>query len=301
MARDGRNGNHGKKASASKPVRVAVYCRQSVADDLEFNSLESQSQAIRSYIDSQRAQAWEALPEDYVDRGFSGKNTDRPAFQCMLKDIEDGKVNMVAVYRYDRISRSMIDFLRTIQFFDDHDVRFVSTTQNFDTSSSTGRLLLNMLGSFAEFERQVISERTRDKMAATRMRGMWTGGRPVLGFDVEDKKLVINDEEAQQVRKIYDLYLKLGSLLTVVQELNRRGWNNKTHVTKTGKVLPGAPFDKNSVRRILTNALYLGKVEFNGEMFDGEHDAIVEQETWDAVQHQLDEHRQATGNGGRTL
>jgi site-specific DNA recombinase len=294
-----------QKSTTPKPIRAAVYCRQSVADDLEFGSLESQSQAIRSYIDSQRAQGWKALPEDYVDRGFSGKNTDRPAFKQMLKDIEAGKIDLVAVHRYDRISRSLLDFLQILRFFDKHGVHFVSVTQNFDTSSSAGRLLLNMLASFAEFERQMISERTAEKMAATRKKGMWTGGRPVLGYDVKDKKLLINDEEAEQVSKIYQLYLDRGSLLSVVEEVNRRGWRNKTHIARTSRICGGSPFDKNSIRRILTHPIYAGKVLFEGEIYEGEHEAIVKQGIWDSVQAQLEKHRGRSGNGrkpnGRAL
>ena len=301
MARDGRNGNSKTKVSVTKHIRVAVYTRKSINQglDQEFNTLDAQRQAIEAIIESQRGEGWVALPEKYDDGGFTGANTKRPAFQRLLQDIKDDKVDAVAIYKLDRLSRSLTDFANIIDYFDRYGVSFTSITQQFNSATSMGKLTLNILMSFAEFERQVIAERTRDKMAATRMRGMWTGGRPVLGFDVEEKKLVVNDEEAGQVREIYDLYLKLGSLLTVVQELNRRKLKNKTHVTKSGKVFPGADFEKNSVRRILTNALYLGKVEFNGEMYDGEHQRIVDQKTWDAVQRQLEEHRRATGNGGK--
>ena len=183
---------NGRSAAPSKTVRVAVYTRKSVSEglDQEFNSLDAQRDAVEAYVQSQRGEGWAALPERYDDGGFTGANTDRPAFQRLLADIEAGKVDVVGVYKIDRLSRSLPDFARLMEFFERHGVTFISVTQQFNTTSSMGRLLLNILMSFAEFERETIAERTRDKMLASRRRGLWTGGRPVLGYDVAEKRLV---------------------------------------------------------------------------------------------------------------
>lgn len=260
--------------------RVAAYCRQSVSDDLEFNSLDAQRQAVGAYVESQPG--WELLPTRYDDRGFSGSNADRPAFQQLLADIRAGKVDVVVVYKIDRLSRSIADFAATIRLFEDQGVAFVSTTQHFDTSGPTGRLMLNLLMSFSEFEREQIAERTRDKMAATRRRGGWTGGTPMLGYLVVDKRLVVDESEAEQVRQIFGLFKTLKAFGTVASELNRRQWTTKRHKGRGGR-----PFDKHSVRRILTSVLYLGKVEYRGETFDGDHEPIVAPDLWDTVQRIL--------------
>ena len=269
--------------------RVAIYTRKSTEKglDLEFNSLDSQREAIEAYIQSQRGEGWAALPERYDDGGFSGKNTERPAFQRLLSDIEAGGIDIVAVYKIDRLSRSLMDFTQLMALFQEHGVTFVSVTQQFSTTNSVGRMTLNLLATFAEFERETIAERTRDKVAASRRRGQWTGGRPVLGYDVQHKKLVVNPDEAEQVRAIFQLYLELGSLLPVVEELNGRGWTTKSWQTKAGKFVQGRRFNKNSVHGLLTNPLYLGKIRSDGELYDGQHDPIVEQDLWDAVQSQL--------------
>lgn len=244
---------------------------------------------------SQRGEGWTALPDRYDDGGHTGANTDRPAFQQLLQDIAAEKIDTVAVYKIDRLSRSLLDFARIMDVFDQHGVSFVSVTQQFNTSTPMGQLMLNILMSFAQFERETIAERTRDKMGATRRRGMWTGGRPVLGYDLQDKKLTVNEQEAEQVREIFRLYLELGSILAVAEELNRRGWRTKTVECKNGKVMQGRAWDKHSVQRLLTSPLYAGKVRYDGELHDGAHDAIIDQEVWDAVQHQLQHN---TRNGG---
>ncbi|MFH2000106.1 MAG: recombinase family protein [Planctomycetota bacterium] len=276
------------------PVRVAIYTRKSVSEGLEqvFNTLHAQRESIEAYVLSQKHAAWESLPAHYDDGGFSGATTDRPAFQQLLQDIKAGKVDVVAVYKIDRLSRSLADFANIIRFFEQHGVEFVSVTQQFTTANAMGKLTLNILMSFAEFERGIISERTRDKLAASRKKGMWIGGRPMLGYDVAEKKLVVNPDEAKQVNKIFELYLEIGSLHLVAEEINSRGWTTKAHTTKAGKVLPGRSFDKSLLQRMLTAPVYIGKVEYDGELYEGKHDRIIDMQTWDAVQTQLEQNRQ---------
>lgn len=267
-------------------IRVGIYARQSVADDLEFNSLEAQRQAVEAFVASQASQGWVALPNQYNDSGFSGGNIDRPAFQRLLKDIEAGRVDVVAVHRLDRLTRSIRDFVRIIDVFEKHRVAFVSTTQSFDTGTSLGRMTVNLLATFATYERDLIRERTREKMAATRKRGLWTGGFAILGYDLCEKKLTVNKDEAERVREIFKLYLSGGSLLSVVEELNRREWLTKAQPS-SGRMVGGKPFDKQSVRRILANPLYIGKVLYGGTLHDGAQETIIDTETWEQVQAQL--------------
>ena len=214
--------------------RCAIYTRKSTEEglDQEFNTLDAQREAGEAFIRSQQHEGWDCLPDRYDDGGFTGGNMDRPALRRLFADIEAGRINCVVVYKVDRLSRSLLDFARMMELFDRHGVAFVSVTQQFNTASSMGRLILNVLLSFAQFEREMISERTRDKIAATRRKGKWSGGRPLLGYDVVDTKLVINPHEANIVRDIYRLYLDYESLLPVVDELERRGWLNKRWTTK---------------------------------------------------------------------
>lgn len=270
----------------TRTTRVAVYTRKSVSEglEMEFNTLDAQREAVEAYVRSQRGEGWTALPERYDDGGYTGANTERPAFQRLLRDVEAGRVDVVAVYKIDRLSRSLADFARLMEVFEHHGVTFVSVTQQFSTTSSMGRLTLNILMSFAEFERSTIAERVRDKIAATRRRGMWTGGRPVLGYDVLGKKLVVNESEAEQVRAVFGLYRELGSLLNVAHELRSRGWTTKSWVMKSGARATGRAFTKNSVHVLLTNPLYLGKIRCGEELVDGQHQAIIDQATWDETQ-----------------
>ncbi len=277
----------GRSAPASSPgtVRVAIYGRKSVADrDQDFGSIDAQREAVEAYVASQRAQGWTVIPEHYDDGGFTGANTDRPAFKRLLADIEAGKVDAVATYKLDRLSRSLLDFAGLMKFFQARNIAFVSVTETFDTSTPMGRMVLNMLATFAQMERETIAERTRDKMAAARRKGLWTGGRPVLGFDVVDKRLVVNDTEAEQVRAVFQLYPELGSLIPAVEELARRGGTTKSWTNKAGKPIEGRPFTKNSAHCLLTNPLYIGRVRAGDEVVDGEHDAIVDDQTWERVQ-----------------
>ena len=278
-----------RKASTVSPtMRCAIYTRKSTEDGLEqeFNSLDAQREAGENYIRSQVNEGWEIIADGYDDGGFTGGNMDRPALQRLMADIEAGKVDCVVVYKVDRLSRSLLDFARLMEVFDRHRVSFVSVTQQFNTASSMGRLVLNVLLSFAQFEREIISERTRDKIAAARRKGKWVGGMPLLGYDVDPRgsRLVVNDDEAVRVRTIFDLYLQHQSLITVIRELDDRGWFNKRWVTKKGIERGGKPFTKTSLHKLLTNVTYLGKVRYKDEVHEGEHDAIVDPGVWQQVQ-----------------
>jgi site-specific DNA recombinase len=287
MARNG-NGKKNKGQQDNKPIRCAIYTRKSTEEglDSDFNTLDAQREAAEAYIKSQKGEGWIALPTKYDDGGFSGGNADRPALQHLLDDIKAGKVDCVVVYKVDRFSRSIIDFIKILEVLDKNDVSFVSVTQQFNTSSSAGRLFLNMLLSFAQYEREIIAERTSDKMCAARRKGKWTGGMPMLGYDVDykTKKLKINEEEADIVREIFQLYIQYQSLIKLAQELNNRGWTTKSWVTKNDKHRVGKPFTKTNLHSLLTNVIYLGKVEHQGDLYEGEHEAIINETTWTRVQ-----------------
>ena len=281
-----------KDASPNPPlVRCAVYTRKSSEEGLqqEFNSLDAQREAAEAYIASQRHEGWHCLPEHYDDGGFTGGNTDRPALQRLLADIETGKIDCVVVYKVDRLSRSLLDFTRLLESFDTHQVAFVSVTQQFNTATSMGRLVLNVLLSFAQFEREIIGERTRDKIAAMRRKGMWAGGLPPLGYDVDPatSKLVVNPDEANRVRAMFALYHQHGSLLPVVEELRDRGWVNKHSTTKKGTERGGKAIDRTALHRLLTNVAYVGQVRHKDELHAGEQPAIVDGREFDAVQTHL--------------
>jgi DNA invertase Pin-like site-specific DNA recombinase len=284
-------------------VRCAVYTRKSTDEGLEqdFNSLDAQRLAGENFIASQAGEGWTCLPERYDDGGYTGGNTDRPALQRLLDDVKAGNIDCVVVYKVDRLSRSLLDFARIMGVFEEHGVAFVSVTQSFNSANSMGRLTLNILLSFAQFEREVISERTRDKISMARKKGKWSGGCQVLGYDVapEGGRIVINDAEAEQVRSIYALYLERGGLLSVIEELDRRGWTNKTWVTRAGKLHRGKPFTKNVLHGLLTNPIYIGKVRHHGKVYEGEHEAIVEEETFGCVQRKLARQGPGVNNRGR--
>jgi site-specific DNA recombinase len=275
-----------------RTVRCAVYTRKSTEEGLEqeFNSLDAQRDSGEAFVKSQEHEGWVCLPEHYDDGGFTGGNMDRPALKQLMADIEAGLVDTVVVYKVDRLSRSLLDFARMMETFDKHQVSFVSVTQQFNTATSMGRLILNVLLSFAQFEREMISERTRDKIAATRRKGKWSGGMPLLGYEVVDKKLVVLESEAERVRQIFALYLELGALIAVAEELNRRGWRTKQWTTRNGGTKGGRIFDKGSVYQVLTNPTYLGKVRYKDEVHDGEHAAIVDPAVFDHVQTMLHQH-----------
>ncbi|MCC7424474.1 MAG: recombinase family protein [Planctomycetaceae bacterium] len=289
--------------SIAKPapatVRCAIYTRKSTEEGLqqEFNSLDAQRESAEAYIKSQQHEGWTCLPTHYDDGGYSGANVDRPALKRLLADIAAGKVDTVIVYKVDRLSRSLLDFGRIMETFDKHGVSFVSVTQAFNTTSSMGRLTLNILLSFAQFEREIISERTRDKMAAARKKGKYVGGAPLLGYDIdrEASKLVVNGAEATQVRTVFGLYLEHESMLTVLAELNRRVWVTKRWTTRKGKDRGGRRFDRNSLYQLLTNVAYAGKVRYHDKVYDGQHEAIVDAATFERVQTLLRKNHRSGG------
>jgi len=281
-------------------VRCAVYTRKSTEDGLEqdFNSLDAQRESAEAYIASQKAEGWVCLPDRYDDGGYTGGNMDRPALQRLLADIQAGKIDCVAVYKVDRISRSLMDFARMMEVFEQHSVSFVSVTQHFNTATSMGRLMLNVLLSFAQFEREIISERTRDKIAAARRKGKWSGGAPVLGYDIlrepGGSKLIVNPEEAERLRQIFELYIERNSILQTIRRLDELGWVNKAWTTTKGRQRGGRPFDKSTLFKLLTNVTYLGKVTYKDQIYDGEHEAIVDEALFRNVQAVL-RHNHNTG------
>jgi site-specific DNA recombinase len=278
----------------AKPVRCALYTRKSTEEglDQEFSSLDAQRAAGRAYVKSQASQGWTCLPTRYDDGGFTGGNLERPALQRLVADIQAGQVDCVLVYKVDRLSRSLLDFARLMALFEEHQVAFVSVTQQFNTGTSMGRLVLNVLLSFAQFEREIISERTRDKIAATRRKGQWCGGLPLLGYDVDPRggKLVVNDVEAQQVRAIFALYGHRGGLLATVEELAKRRWTTKRWQTRKGHLRGGKPFTKGSLHHLLSNVVYRGQVKYKKEIHAGQHKAIVDGDLWKKVQAHLGRH-----------
>jgi site-specific DNA recombinase len=290
-------------ASTETPIRCAIYTRKSTDEglDRDFNSLDNQREAAESYVKSQIHEGWEVLPERYDDGGFSGGSLERPALRRLLADIQAGKVDRLIVYKMDRLSRSLLDFARLADLLEQHEVSIVSVTQQLDTSTSMGRLTMNMLLSFAQFEREMIGDRTRDKMHAARRRGKWTGGMPPLGYDVppEGRRLVVNREEAEQVRTIFGLYAEDPSLVAVSQELNRRGWRRKSWTTKEGRRREGKPWDAANLRRVLKDPIYIGKAKLGGDVFPGEHDGIVPKALFQQAQDLLRENRRTGGSAAR--
>lgn len=270
-----------------KQIRCAIYTRKSTDEGLDsgFSSLDAQRDAGEAFIKSQAGEGWVCLETRYDDGGYTGGNTDRPALRRLIRDIEAGEIDAICVYKVDRLSRSLIDFAKLMDLFERKNVSFISVTQQFNTANSLGRLTLNMLLSFAQFERELISERTRDKIAAARRKGKWSGGMPVLGYDVKDRHLVVNKPEAKRVCDVFDLYLKHESLLDVVQELQRRRWLTKRWRTKkTAQWRGGKPFGKNSLYQLLTNPVYIGKVRYKTEVHGGEHPGIVNAKVFQRVQ-----------------
>lgn len=284
-------------------VRCAIYTRKSTEEGLqqEFNTLDAQRESGEAYIAAQKNEGWVCLPDRYDDGGFTGGNLERPAVKRLMADIEAGRIDCVVVYKVDRLSRSLMDFARMMQVFERHNVSFVSVTQQFNTTHSMGRLTLNILLSFAQFEREIISERTRDKIAAARRKGKWSGGKPLLGYDtlasVGGTKLIVNEDEALQIRSIFDLYLKHESLIPAVKEIANRGWTNKRWTTKAGKSIGGRPFDKVTLYQLLTNITYLGQVRYKTEVHAGEHAGIVDRGVFQRVQAVL----QRNGRSGGAL
>ena len=279
------------KNGSSKPVRCAIYTRVSTDQglDQDFNSLDAQYDASQSYIRSQAHAGWTMLRSKYDDGGFSGGNTDRPALQRLLDDVRAGKIDIIVVYKVDRLTRSLADFAKLVELFDKHNVSFVSVTQQFNTTTSMGRLTLNVLLSFAQFEREVTSERIRDKIAASKRKGLWVGGMAPIGYDTKDRKITVNQIEAERVRTIFRSYLKLGSLNLLMADLRKRGITSKLRSLKTGKSVGGIPFTRGPLAYLLRNRFYIGEVVFKGEVLQGEQQPIVDRAMFDAVQAKLDE------------
>lgn len=277
----------------TSPVRCAVYCRKSTDEglDMEFNSLDAQREAGENYIASQRANGWVCLPEHYDDGGYSGGNAKRPALLRLRQDIEAGKVDALIVYKIDRLSRSLLDFAELLTLFDLHHIAFVSVTQDINTSSSSGRMMLNILMTFAQFEREVITERIRDKVAAAKRKGMHCGGPPPLGYTSNPvtKKLEIVPEEAEIVKRIFAAYLQLGSARDVAAELDDAGLKTRTMVSRKGRTHGGTPYTGAYIYAVLQNPIYIGLVRHYHKTYPGEHGGIIERNTWDAAQALLKE------------
>jgi DNA invertase Pin-like site-specific DNA recombinase len=273
-------------ANTIKPIRCAIYTRKSTEHglELEFNSLDAQRDACEAYIKSQASQGWRALPQHYDDPAYSGGNLDRPALQQLLKDIDAGRIDVIVVYKIDRLTRSLADFAKLVEAFDAKSISFVAVTQQFNTTTSMGRLTLNVLLSFAQFERELSSERVRDKVAASRRKGKWTGGTVPLGYEAKDKKLVVNKAEAETVRYIFKRYLELQSFAKLVEDLDRKGIVTKRRAAKVTKYQGGIPFTYGPLAHFLKNRLYTGDIGHKDKWFPGEHAAIIDRKTFDQVQ-----------------
>ena len=279
----------GTAVRRSGTVRCAIYTRKSSEEGLEqeFNSLQAQREACEAFIDSQRHEGWICLRAGYDDGGFSGATMDRPALQRLLADIAAGRVDTVVVYKIDRLTRSLADFAKIVEILDARGASFVSVTQQFNTTTSMGRLTLNVLLSFAQFEREVIGERIRDKIAASKKKGMWMGGVPPLGYGVRNHKLVMIAGEADTVRLIFRRYAELGSVRLLQAELEVRGIKSKSWTSVSGRLVGGKPFSRGALYLMLQNRIYRGEIVHKGQFHPGEHTPIVDQPLWDAVQAQL--------------
>lgn len=276
--------------SPGKPrKRCAVYCRVSSDErlDQEFNSIEAQREAGHAFIASQRSEGWIPVADDYDDPGYTGGHIDRPALKRLLADIECGHIDVVVIYKIDRLTRSLADFSRMVEVFERHNVSFVSITQQFNTTTSMGRLMLNVLLSFAQFEREVTGERIRDKIAAAKRKGLWMGGVPPLGYDVENRRLIINPTEAAVVRRIFEEMLTIGSPTQIATNLTAEGITTKAWTTQDGQTRPGARIDKKYVYKLLRNRIYLGELSHKGTWYPGAHPAIVDPGLWGQVHEVL--------------
>ena len=272
-------------------LKCAVYTRKSSENGLEqtFNSLDAQRESAEAYIKSQRHEGWVLIKDRYDDGGFSGGNTERPALTRLLDDITSDRVNVVVVYKVDRLTRSLSDFAKLVDLFDGHGVSFVSVTQQFNTTTSMGRLTLNVLLSFAQFEREVTGERIRDKFTASRKKGMWMGGHPPLGYDIVERKLIVNEGEAKAVGHIFARYLELGSVKALKEDLEREGYRSKQWTSGSKRTHGGKPFKRGALYYILKNRLYVGDAVHKGVAYPGEHRPIIAPDTWEHVQASLKE------------
>jgi len=279
--------------TARRSVRCAIYTRVSTESglDQDFNSLDAQYDAAQAYIRSQAHAGWTLVRTRYDDGGFSGGSTDRPALQQLLDDIRAHRINVIVVYKVDRLTRSLADFAKLVELFDAHGVSFVSVTQQFNTTTSMGRLTLNVLLSFAQFEREVTSERIRDKIGASKRKGLWVGGVVPLGYQAKDRKITVVADEAKTVRHIFRRYLDLGSLNLLLTDLRRSGVKTKLRPLSNGRTIGGIPFTRGSLAALLRNRFYIGEVRYKGEVFPGEQTAILDRVLFEAVQTKLGQQR----------
>ena len=293
-----------RNSTEKKHITCAIYTRKSHEEGLEqeFNSLDAQREAAEAYIESQRMQGWRALPDRYDDGGFSGGTMERPGLQRLLSDLDAGKVDVIVVYKIDRLSRSLLDFMKMIERFNQKEVSFVSVTQHFNTTDPTGRMFLGILITFAQYEREVIAERIRDKVAATKRRGKYCGGPAILGYDVDrdQKKLLVNPEEARLVQHIFRRYTQLAAAKSLAAELNKQGYRTKSWTTKKGKRREGRPWNTGHLYRLLGNRTYIGEVVHKGKGYPGEHGAIVSKPLWEKVQAALSENTRAKQTKAKT-
>ena len=274
-----------RRTEKSTPQVCAIYCRKSVEErhDSDFTSIDNQRDRAEAFV---KSQGWTALPDHYDDMGESGANMHRPALRQLLLDMDAGRFDCIVVYRTDRLSRSILDFLKLLERMEEAGIAYVSVTEHFSTTSPSGRLMLHLLLSFGEYERRVIGERTHHKMAAARRKGKFVGGMPILGYDLVDKQLVVNEEEAERVRAIYGLYLEHRTVRKVVAEVNRRGWRTKRHVTAK-RIWGGKKWTVGTLHRLLANVTYTGKIKYGDAIHPGEHEAIIEPALWKDVQDLL--------------
>src|SRR5687767_6372299 len=278
------------------PVRrCAIYTRKSSEEGLEqsFNSLHAQREACEAYIKSQAHEGWKLVKTPYDDGGFSGGSIDRPAVKQLLADVRQGLIDVVVVYKVDRLTRSLADFAKIVETFDSHGASFVSVTQQFNTTTSMGRLTLNVLLSFAQFEREVTGERIRDKIAASKRKGMWMGGRIPPGYGLKGRKLVVNAEEAERVNGIYRLYLTLGCVSKLKAHLDDGAVLTEKRTSRSGQIGGGIKYSRGALYRILRNRIYLGEISHKGSIYNGEHDPVVRRDLWQKVQEKLQENNQA--------
>ena len=282
-----------------KIYRCAIYTRKSHEDGLEqeYNSLDAQREAGENYIASQKIKGWEVLPEKYDDGGFSGGTMERPALRRLLADVEAGLIDIIVVYKIDRLSRSLLDFMKLAEMLEERNVSFVSVTQDINTSTSAGRMMLNVLMTFAQYEREVIAERIRDKVAGAKRRGKYCGGYPVLGYnaDPDIKKLIVNEKEAKLVRLAFNLYCQLASAKKVAHALNKKGFQTKRWKTRKGPVHESREFTSDTIYRLLNNTIYIGKVSHKGNLYEGEHEAIVDLKLWGRAKKVTEATRNAIG------
>ncbi|GJL94968.1 MAG: hypothetical protein DHS20C05_13730 [Hyphococcus sp.] len=274
--------------------RCAIYTRKSTEEGLDqaFNSLDAQREACENYILSQKSEGWRAIKTHYDDGGLSGGNMERPALQALMQDIDDGKVDIIVVYKVDRLTRSLADFAKLVERFDKHDVSFVSVTQQFNTSNSMGRLTLNVLLSFAQFEREVGAERVRDKIAASRKKGIWTGGQPPLGYNNVDRKLEVVEAEANIVREVFNIYRRTQCVKRIIETGAKRGWISKRRANGSG----GKPLSRGPIYHILKNPIYAGLIKGKDKLYEAQHDAIIARDVWEGVQKHLAQRSQWSGS-----